>query len=90
MAVETVVPNGTVVVAERAWTVIVAEQTNEVEIVANVATLPMYDGPYEIIPSKGPQTLETAARAMRDNLEVSGIPYAAVTNPSGGYTATIG
>ena len=52
--------------------------------------LPEYDGPYDVTPTRALQVLATAAHCMRENVEVGGIPYAAVSNPSGGVTATIG
>lgn len=51
---------------------------------------PDYDGDYEVTPKVTAQLLATNNRAMRSDVEIRGIPYASVSNPSGGMTATIG
>ena len=48
-----------------------------------------YDGPYTVRPSPNSQTLPTAQRRMRYDVEVEQIPYSAATNESGGYTVSI-
>lgn len=55
-----------------------------------IGNCPDYDGPYEIRPAVQPQELLTAEKRMKDNLLILEIPYAEVTNTSGGMTATIG
>ena len=57
---------------------------------AGTGVLPAYQGPYEITPRKVEQELETDNLRMTDNVTILGIPYAEVSNPSGGLTATIG
>ena len=52
--------------------------------------LPAYDGPYVITPRKVEQILETDNKRMRDDVTVEAISYIEASNPSGGYTATIG
>ena len=52
--------------------------------------LPEYTGAYNVTPNTQLQTLETAQKALMDNIKVFAIPYAEVTNTSGGITATIG
>ena len=49
-----------------------------------------YDGTYEIIPNTDFQLLLTMDKYMEDDVLVHPIPYAEVSNLSGGYTATIG
>ena len=49
-----------------------------------------YDGDYVIIPKAVGQMLPTKDKVMKDNVTVEKIPYAEVTNNSGGTTATIG
>jgi len=49
-----------------------------------------YDGSYEIIPTADFQLMPTSDCYMEDDMIVHPIPYAEVSNPSGGYTATIG
>lgn len=52
--------------------------------------LPEYNGAYSVTPNLQMQVLETAQKALMDNIKVFAIPYAEVTNNSGGITATIG
>lgn len=53
--------------------------------------LPKYDGEYTVTPSAdGDQVLETASKFVDGDIKVKKIPYAEVTNNSGGVTATIG
>ena len=49
-----------------------------------------YKGVYEVTPSVSEQILETSRKVMRENLKVKEIPYAEVSNASGGNTITIG
>lgn len=49
-----------------------------------------YPGPYDVTPTPDGQTLPTARRRMTEDLTIEPIPYAAVTNQSGGWTVTIG
>ena len=49
-----------------------------------------YTGEYEIRPLVEPQTLETKDKVMMENMTILEIPYAEVSNTSGGITATIG
>lgn len=49
-----------------------------------------YDGPYTVRPSPNSQTLPTAQRRMRYDMEIEEIPYYKTTNEAGGYTAIIG
>ena len=49
-----------------------------------------YEGSYDIVPSADFQLLPTAECFMDDDMIVHPIPYAEVSNVSGGYTATIG
>lgn len=49
-----------------------------------------YTGPYQITPHSYEQTLETTQKKMNQNLTIREIPYAPVTNSSGGITVTIG
>lgn len=53
--------------------------------------LPSYNGDYNIVPStSGDIMLLTSQTFMDANVRVNKIPYAEVTNNSGGTTATIG
>lgn len=50
-----------------------------------------YDGVYEVTPSAHADLeLQTERKMMRENVLVNKIPYAEVSNQSGGLTATIG
>lgn len=49
-----------------------------------------YEGPYIVTPKVEQQELATRAKTMTDNVTVLEIPYAEVSNLSGGYTVTIG
>ena len=51
---------------------------------------PVYAGPYEATPRASQQSLPTQGKRMASDVTVHGIPYAEVTNESGGWTATIG
>lgn len=51
----------------------------------------IYQGTTVVIPSTvGDIVLETSQKQVLDDITVKKIFYAAVTNPSGGYTVTIG
>ena len=54
------------------------------------ASLPVYDGVYSVVPKTEEQLLQTAQRYMDADVKVEKIPYAEVTNVSGGLTITIG
>lgn len=55
------------------------------------ALAPAYRGPYTVTPEAYfAQTLETAGKRMRQDVEVEEIPYCLASNTAGGYTATIG
>ena len=49
-----------------------------------------YLGEYDVIPRRLLQILRTRGKVMSDDVTVHEIPYAEVTNISGGLTATIG
>lgn len=49
-----------------------------------------YDGAYQVTPGFGETTLETKDKLMRENVTVSPIGVARVSNPSGGTTVYIG
>ena len=61
----------------------------EVQTVTKLVGDP-YNGDYTVRPLVEPQTLETKHKIMTDDLTILEIPYAEVTNTSGGMTATIG
>lgn len=54
------------------------------------AELPVYDGIYSVIPAVYEQILETAQTFVDADIRIEKIPYAEVSNNSGGMTATIG
>ena len=51
--------------------------------------LPWYDGEYSATPKVNAHVLETKNKSMRDDVTVEAIPYAEVSNPSGGLTVNI-
>lgn len=50
----------------------------------------IYEGSYKVTPSVSNQTLDTANKLMKSDVIIEEIPYAEVTNNSGGKTASIG
>lgn len=61
-----------------------------VTVKPEVVPMDEYDGEYLVTPSNIPQTLETAEKYLRQNVEVTEVPYYEVTNNAGGITAIIG
>ena len=57
---------------------------------ADVSEYDVYDGEYTVTPQVESQTLDTQNKLMQSNLVVEKIPYAEVTNTTGGKTVTIG
>lgn len=49
-----------------------------------------YKGSYEVTPRLEEQTLPTALKVMRNDVKIKEIPYAEVSNTSGGTTVIIG
>ena len=49
-----------------------------------------YKGAYEVTPKLEAQTLPTALKVMRNDIEIKEIPITTVTNTSGGNTVIIG
>jgi len=50
-----------------------------------------YTGEYVVTPSVSEEKqLQTAEKSLKENVRVLKVPYFEVTNPSGGYTASIG
>lgn len=60
-------------------------------IVQRGGEIPPYTGNYEVTPKVGEETiLATKGKRMTDNITVSEIPIAEVSNSAGGKTITIG
>ena len=57
---------------------------------ADTAGYEVYEGDYKVTPSVSSKTLNTLNKLMQADVLVEKIPYAEVTNNSGGTTATIG
>ena len=57
---------------------------------ADVSEYEVYEGEYKVIPSTSSKTLKTSNKLMQADVLVEKIPYAEVSNNSGGVTATIG
>ena len=49
-----------------------------------------YTGDYIVIPTAVAQVLDTDHKLLLDDVTVTAIPYTEVSNPSGGYTVSIG
>ena len=62
----------------------------ELGTIINIGDFPIYEGDYNIVPKVSEQVLETKNKSLLDDITVFQIPYAAVSNPSGGETVTIG
>ena len=62
------------------------------EVVTIIAgsDIPVYAGPYDVIPTFDDQMLNTSGKVMTDNVEVKQIPVSVVSNVSGGTTVWIG
>lgn len=54
------------------------------------ADMQPYEGEYEVTPSVQAQTLSTAGKLLQDDITITEIPFAEVSNTSGGTTVTIG
>lgn len=57
---------------------------------ANTSNYEVYEGEYKVTPSVSNQTLDTANKLMKSDVTIEEIPYAEVSNNSGGKTASIG
>lgn len=62
----------------------------ELGTIINVGDFPIYEGSYNVTPKVSEQVLETKNKSLLDDITVFEIPYASVSNPSGGQTVTIG
>lgn len=54
------------------------------------ADVPVYEGPYSVVPSLEDHILTTSDKLMTDDVTVKQIPCIKVSNISGGMTITIG
>lgn len=50
----------------------------------------VYEGPYEVRPTPGGETMQTEGKLMKDDVTVQPIPYFVVSNDAGGETVYIG
>lgn len=87
-------PEGTLEVTENGTHDVTAFASVNVNVQAGGGaddpTYEVYEGAYKVTPSVSNQTLETANKLMQSNVIVEEIPYAEVSNNSGGKTASIG
>ena len=70
-----------------------AELREAIEMAENLpdtTDFEVYEGPYQVTPMISSQTLDTSNKLMQTDLVVEKIPYAEVSNNSGGKTASIG
>lgn len=68
----------------------VVDEAEVRKIVEDVLNERTYNGSYSVTPSSESLTLETAAKFLDADIRVEKIPYAEVSNNSGGTTVTIG
>lgn len=71
-------------------TTVICADFGEIQRIGAGDDLPVYDGTYNVIPATAEQTLPTAQKKMLSDVKIEKIPYAEVSNNSGGITATIG
>lgn len=57
---------------------------------ADTADYDVYEGAYRVTPAVSSQSLATANKLLQSDVVIEQIPYAEVTNNSGGKTASIG
>lgn len=75
--------NGKVLaVVDGVWTAVEMKATSETEYEE-------YAGSYTVVPDATEQVLETAQKYLKENITIQEIPYAEVSNNSGGITVTI-
>ena len=60
------------------------------EISSDILAAKKYSGPYNVVPRKVDQTLDTADKFLTDDITVDAINYSAVDNVQGGLTVNIG
>ena len=83
----TITENGTIEVVPDSLGLLEKVTVTTDVIGGNVAE---YKGSYEVTPSVNEQTLSTAKKVMREDVKIKEIPYAEVSNTSGGTTVIIG
>lgn len=59
------------------------------DVVVGVTDVTQYEGSYEVTPSVEAQSLPTAEKYMKKDVNVLAIPYFDVSNPAGGSTVYI-
>lgn len=73
---------------------VINQPNQEIEVkqdsIINVNPAPPYEGEYNVTPKFEAQTLPTAEKLLAKDVIIEEIPYAEVTNNSGGTTVTIG
>ena len=62
----------------------------EIGTVVEPEDYPIYEGSYVVTPRITEQVLDTKNKSLLDDITIFQIPYASVSNPSGGSTVTIG
>lgn len=60
------------------------------EVSSDILAAKKYPGPYNVVPRKVDQTLDTADKLLTDDITVDAINYSEVDNPVGGKTVNIG
>jgi hypothetical protein len=62
----------------------------EFGVISVLPSTEAYPGPYEVTPKVNAQTLATAQKNMKYDMQIKAIPYFDVGNASGGSTVYIG
>lgn len=66
------------------------QMPDAIERISGVGDEDVYDGVYNITPTKSEQVLLTQDKLLQNNIIVQAIPLNKIENQSGGYTVNIG
>lgn len=85
----------TVTITENGTTEVLPDENkllNKVTVITDLVGVNAeeYKGSYEVTPSVQEQIMPTASKVMRNDMKIKEIPYAEVSNASGGNTISIG
>lgn len=69
---------------------LILKTENDITVEKVVMDAPNYEGEYEITPKIEAQTIETAQKLMKEDMQIKAIPFYNVSNTAGGNTIYIG